>query len=74
MGVDLEEKEDGFIIEGPQRLKGASVESFGDHRIAMTMAIAGLVADGETEIRGFDCFGISFPDFHSLLRRWQDNG
>ena len=74
MGVTLEEKEDGFIIEGPQRLKGASVESFGDHRIAMTMAIAGLVADGETEIRGFDCFEISFPDFHSLLRRWQDNG
>ena len=74
MGVDLEEKEDGFIIEGPQRLKGASVESFGDHRIAMTMAIAGLVADGETEIRDFDCFGISFPDFYSLLRRWQKNG
>ncbi len=74
MGVDLEEKEDGFIIEGPQRLKGASVESFGDHRIAMTMAIAGLVADGETEIRDFDCFGISFPDFHSLLRRWQRDG
>ncbi len=74
MGVDLEEKEDGFIIEGPQRLKGASVESFGDHRIAMTMAIAGLVADGETEIRGFDCFGISFPDFYSLFRKWQDNG
>ncbi len=74
MGVDLEEKEDGFIIEGPQRLKGASVESFGDHRIAMTMAIAGLVADGETEIRDFDCFGISFPDFYSLLTRWQNNG
>ncbi len=74
MGVDLEEKEDGFIIEGPQRLKGASVESFGDHRIAMTMAIAGLVADGETEIRDFDCFGISFPDFYSLLGRWQKDG
>ncbi|MEE9389990.1 MAG: hypothetical protein V3U91_01990, partial [Candidatus Aminicenantaceae bacterium] len=74
MGVDLEEKEDGFIIEGPQRLKGASVESFGDHRIAMTMAIAGLVADGETEIRDFDCFGISFPNFYSLLTRWQNNG
>ncbi|KKM63007.1 hypothetical protein LCGC14_1515860, partial [marine sediment metagenome] len=74
MGVDLEEKEDGFIIEGPQRLKGASVESFGDHRIAMTMAIAGLVADGETEIKDFDCFGISFPDFYSLLGRWQKDG
>lgn len=74
MGVELEEKEDGFIIEGPQRLKGASVESFGDHRIAMTMAIAGLVADGETEIRDFDCFGISFPNFYSLLGRWQKDG
>ncbi len=71
MGVDLEEKEDGFIIEGPQRLKGASVESFGDHRIAMTMAIAGLVADGETEIKDFECCGISFPNFYSLLTRWQ---
>lgn len=74
MGIDLEEKEDGFIIEGPQRLKGASVESFGDHRIAMTMAIAGLVAEGETEIRDFDCFGISFPDFYSILKKWQNDG
>jgi len=38
------------------------------------MAIAGLVADGETEIRDFDCCGISFPNFYSLLTRWQNNG
>lgn len=72
MGIDIEEKEDGFIIEGPQRLKGATVESFGDHRIAMTMAVAGLIADGETEIKDFSCYRISFPNFHSLLNRWQN--
>jgi len=74
MEIDIEEKEDGFIIEGPQRLRGAFVESFGDHRIAMTMAVAGLVAEGITEVKDFDCCGISFPNFYSLLTRWQNNG
>jgi len=74
MEIDIEEKEDGFIIEGPQRLRGAFVESFGDHRIAMAMAVAGLVAEGITEVKDFDCCGISFPNFYSLLTRWQNNG
>ncbi|MCP2520628.1 3-phosphoshikimate 1-carboxyvinyltransferase [Candidatus Aminicenantes bacterium AC-335-A11] len=72
MGVEMEEKEDGFIIEGPQRLKGTRVSSRGDHRIAMTMAIAGLIAEGITEIEDFECYKISFPDFYRLLKNWQD--
>ncbi|MFC2170089.1 3-phosphoshikimate 1-carboxyvinyltransferase [Acidobacteriota bacterium] len=74
MGVEIEEKEDGFIIEGPQKLKGAVVDSFGDHRIAMTMAIAGLVAEGVTKIDNFECHRISFHDFDRLLAQWVDNG
>ena len=72
MGVVLEEKDDGFIIEGPQRLTGGRINSFGDHRIAMTMAIAGLLAEGSTEIDGFECFKISFPGFYDALRTWQN--
>jgi len=72
MGVELEEREDGLIVEGPQRLNGGSVRSFGDHRIAMTLAIGGLIAEGETEIEGFECYKISFPNFYSLLKGWED--
>jgi len=72
MGVEVEEMEDGFIIEGPQQLKGASLQSFGDHRIAMIMAIAGLLAEGKTEIENFSCYKVSFPDFYSILQKWEN--
>lgn len=72
MGIEIEEMKDGFIVEGPQQLKGASVQSFGDHRIAMTMAVAGLMAEGETEIEDFSCHKVSFPKFYSLLRKWEN--
>lgn len=67
LGGEIEEFEDGFAIEGPQRLRGATVDSAGDHRIAMAFTIAGLVAEGTTEILDADCAGVSFPEFYELL-------
>ncbi|OGS24508.1 MAG: 3-phosphoshikimate 1-carboxyvinyltransferase [Elusimicrobia bacterium RIFOXYB2_FULL_48_7] len=67
MGANITEQPDGFIIEGPTRLKGAEVESYNDHRIAMTMAVAGLCADGETLINNPECVDISFPNFWELI-------
>ncbi len=69
MGAEIEEREDGFLISGPQRLKGAKVDSHLDHRIAMSMAVAGLVAEGETAIENPECIAISFPDFAATLSR-----
>jgi 3-phosphoshikimate 1-carboxyvinyltransferase len=59
LGVTLDELEDGFIIHGPQKLQGAELDSFGDHRIAMAFSIAALLAEGETVIRDFQCVDIS---------------
>ncbi|UCE08836.1 MAG: 3-phosphoshikimate 1-carboxyvinyltransferase [bacterium] len=68
MGIQIEEKEDGFIIEGPQKLKGATLKSYGDHRIAMAFAIAGLIADGETQLINPECVEISMPNFFETLQ------
>ena len=68
MGADVEEFDDGFRVSR-SRLKGARVDSFGDHRIAMAFAIAGLLADeGETEIIGAECVDVSFPGFFETLK------
>ena len=67
MGADVEEHPDGLSIYGPTKLQGASLDSFGDHRIAMAFTIAALNADGPTEIAGADCVNISFPEFYQLL-------
>ncbi|MFH2069563.1 MAG: 3-phosphoshikimate 1-carboxyvinyltransferase [Candidatus Omnitrophota bacterium] len=67
MGAGIEEREDGFLISGPQRLKGAGVNSHFDHRIAMSLAVAGLAVEGETAINNPECIAISFPDFVSTL-------
>ncbi len=69
MGAKIEEKPDGFIIKGPTKLKGNICESFGDHRIGMTLAIAGVIAEGKTTILESECIDISFPEFTRLLRR-----
>ena len=66
MGADVTEFDDGFKVER-SRLKGAVVESFGDHRIVMAFAVAGLLAEGETEIIGAECADISFPGFFDTL-------
>jgi 3-phosphoshikimate 1-carboxyvinyltransferase len=68
MGADVEEFPDGFRV-GKSLLKGARIDSFGDHRIAMAFAIAGLlVGEGETEIIGAECVDVSFPGFFETLQ------
>lgn len=69
LGADIHETPDGMIINGGTKLTGAAVQSHGDHRIAMSLAAAGLCADGETVIDGAECVDISFPGFFSLIRR-----
>lgn len=68
MNAGVEEFPDGFRV-GKSKLKGAKVSSFGDHRIAMAFAVAGLFAEGETEIHDPDCVNISFPGFFPLLEQ-----
>jgi 3-phosphoshikimate 1-carboxyvinyltransferase len=63
MGARVEEFEDGMEIEGGHPLHGAELDSFGDHRIAMAFAIAGLFATGETIIRNTECVNTSYPGF-----------
>jgi 3-phosphoshikimate 1-carboxyvinyltransferase len=67
MGAQVEERDDGLKIPGGQQLRGAEIDSFGDHRIAMAFAVAGLRAQGETTIRGADRAVISFPTFFETL-------
>ncbi len=67
MGVKVEEFEDGMKITGGQKLKGAKLPSYGDHRIAMAFAIAGLHASGETVIENTACVHTSYPGFESTL-------
>lgn len=69
MGADVEETEDGMIIRGGKPLHGAVIDSHLDHRIAMTFAITGCMADGETEILGAECVNISYPGFYEDLKR-----
>jgi 3-phosphoshikimate 1-carboxyvinyltransferase len=68
MGAEVEERPDGLRIPGGQRLRGAELDSFGDHRIAMAFAIAALRAEGETTIHGADAAGVSYPGFFEELR------
>jgi 3-phosphoshikimate 1-carboxyvinyltransferase len=67
MGAHVAETEDGLTIDGGFPLQGARLESFGDHRIAMAFAIAGLFAEGETVIADTDCVNTSYPGFYATL-------
>lgn len=67
MGAEVEERPDGLRIPGQQKLHGAEVDSFGDHRIAMAFAVAALRAEGETVIHGADAAGVSYPTFFEEL-------
>jgi 3-phosphoshikimate 1-carboxyvinyltransferase len=67
MGARVEEFDDGLQVSGPTRLRGATLDSFGDHRIAMAFSVAALIADGESDIKGAECVAISFPEFYDLL-------
>ena len=68
MGCDIEATGDGMIIRGGKPLHGAAVDSHADHRIAMSFAIASLLADGETEIKGYECVEISYPSFYQDMK------
>jgi 3-phosphoshikimate 1-carboxyvinyltransferase len=67
MGGQMQDLPDGFEIIGPQKLKGAEIETHLDHRIAMSFAIASLIAHGETTINGVDSIQTSFPGFFNIL-------
>ncbi len=67
MGAQVEPHADGFTIAGPTRLHGARVNAHNDHRLAMSLAVAGLIAEGETIIEDWECVADSFPNFQSLL-------
>lgn len=69
LGVTVSETEDGMDITGVERLAGGDVESFGDHRIAMSLSVAALVASGGITIRDIDCVATSFPNFFQLLEK-----
>jgi len=67
MGAVVDERPDGMVVRGPQRLHGAGVSSHGDHRLAMMLAVAGSVASGETTIHNASVVGVSYPWFwHDL--------
>lgn len=69
MGCDITATDDGMIINGGRPLHGAVIDSHLDHRIAMSFAVASLIADGTTEILGSDCVNISYPTFYQDLQR-----
>ena len=68
MGASVEERPDGMLIHGPTKLHGAAVECHRDHRLAMALAVAGLVADGPTEVRGAEAINDSFPGFVETMQ------
>jgi 3-phosphoshikimate 1-carboxyvinyltransferase len=72
MGARVDERSDGLSVHGPAALRGATVESKGDHRIAMALAIAGLAASGPTRIEDADAVAVSYPEFFAHLREVTD--
>jgi 3-phosphoshikimate 1-carboxyvinyltransferase len=68
MGAVVEERPDGVSIKGPTPLNGTAVESHGDHRVAMALAVAALVASSPTTIEGADCAAVSYPNFFPQLQ------
>lgn len=74
MGVEIEEYPDGVSIQGKTILKGSNVESYGDHRIAMSLAVAGLMAEGMTVIHNASSVNISFPRFFDEVKRLAYHG
>ncbi len=69
MGATVEEFEDGLRVPGGQKLHGAEIETYGDHRIAMAFSVAALRAEGETKIVGSEAVAVSYPEFFETLER-----
>ena len=74
LGADIHERDDGFEVLGPTPLVGATVAAGGDHRLAMALAVAGLIAEGVTTIEGSDVASVSHPDFWDDLERLAGEG
>jgi len=73
LGANIEETQDGFIVEGKTRLKGeTTIECYHDHRLAMSGYVAGLISDSPIEINEFEWVNISFPEFVDLMTRLQE--
>jgi 3-phosphoshikimate 1-carboxyvinyltransferase len=68
LGASIEELDDGMVIKGTGALRGAKCSGWGDHRIAMAIAVAATCAEGETEIKGAECVSVSYPGFFHDLR------
>lgn len=71
IGIEIEETKNGLIIEGPQEIKGGEIDSYGDHRIAMTFAIAGLLSKNGIKIKNSKCVDVSFPNFFEIINKFQ---
>ena len=71
-GVDVEETDDGMIVRGGAKPHGASFETYKDHRIAMSLAVLGLAAEGTSRIDEPEVVAISYPDFFNPLERLGD--
>ncbi len=69
VGIQVQEFEDGFRIEGPQYFSGGTITTFGDHRIAMAFAIAGLLSKNTIQLDNPECVAVSFPQFFDLLKQ-----
>lgn len=67
LGADVDEYEDGLAVTGPVQLRGAKLDSYGDHRIAMAFTIAALLAEDDSEISNSECVAVSFPEFFKCL-------
>jgi 3-phosphoshikimate 1-carboxyvinyltransferase len=69
LGAQIQEHPDGLEIQGPQQLTGASVSPHTDHRVAMSLAVASLLAQGETVLENPECAGVSYPNFWTTLEQ-----
>lgn len=69
MGAKIDPLLDGFMVEGPTPLKGATVSSYGDHRLAMALAVAGLIAEQDVFIADTECIDDSFPGFVQIMQK-----
>ena len=69
LGADIEPTADGFVVRGTGRLRGGTIDSRGDHRLAMLGAVAGLASEEGVEVEGFEAVSISYPGFEADLER-----
>ena len=67
MGAEIEELEDGMVIKGKTKLKGANIKTFNDHRIAMAFSVASLISEGKLNLDNIACIDISFPGYFDLI-------